>query len=309
MNKYQEIRDIISKYENVIIYRHIHSDYDAYGSQLGLKHVLLANCPDLNVYCVGTEDIENPGFLDEMDNPDEETISKALAIIVDCSNAERIEGDSWKRCKYSVRIDHHPYSTRAGAYELVDDSASSACQLIAELAFENNWRINRRAAELLYSGMSTDTVRFTIDKVDGRLFADLSRLKEAGFNVNEINRKVYDIDKKLFGILNTVRSHIMFTGNIAYLYITMEDMTNWELPLRDAKDTVNLMSSIRGVDKYVTFIENDDHTYTVSLRAHKITISDIAEKYGGGGHLLAAGINAVTFEQTREIIEQLVEKK
>ena len=157
--------------------------------------------------------------------------------------------------------------------------------------------------------MSTDTVKFTIDKIDSRLYYDLAEIKKSGFNVNEINRKVYDIDRELFEIQNTVRSNIKFIKNLAYLYISLQDMKQLNLDIRDAKDCINLMSNIRGVDKYLMFIENDDHTYSVSLRSHKITISDIAVRYGGGGHLLASGVSSVTYQQTEEIIQQMADKE
>lgn len=43
---YFKIREIIEDYDSIVIYRHIRPDYDAYGSQLGLKQLLLDNYPE-----------------------------------------------------------------------------------------------------------------------------------------------------------------------------------------------------------------------------------------------------------------------
>lgn len=309
MEQFRKIKEIIEQYDKIVLYRHINGDYDAYGSQLGLKNILQDNYPDKKIYAVGTDDIHNTDLLDPLDELPDEEIEECLAIITDCSTGDRITDDRWKKAKYSIRIDHHPFSYAICDYEIIDTDASSAAQLVCELALDSKWNIPKHAAELLYAGMSADTVKFSIDKVDDRLFSDLAQLKKYGFNINDVNRKVYDIDRDLFNVQTLVRSKIIFNKNSAYLYITLDNMKEWNLDLRDAKDFVNLMSNIKGVDKYASFIENDNHTYSVSLRAHKITISDIAIKFGGGGHLLASGISEVTFEQTKEIIDLLANKE
>ena len=40
---YQKIREIIERNDSIVIYRHIHPDYDAIGSQLGLYFLIKEN--------------------------------------------------------------------------------------------------------------------------------------------------------------------------------------------------------------------------------------------------------------------------
>ena len=50
MNK---LIELINKYENIVIFRHVRPDMDALGSQIGLKNIILDNFNNKNVYVVG----------------------------------------------------------------------------------------------------------------------------------------------------------------------------------------------------------------------------------------------------------------
>lgn len=305
----KEILSIIEQHDSIVIYRHIHSDYDAYGSQLGLKHLLIANYPDKKVYAVGEKDIFNPEFLEEMDDVSEEVIRNSLAILVDISNSARVELDSFIKAKDSIRIDHHPFTEKVCNHELVDTDASSASQLVVELAREGELIINEKAAGYLYAGISTDTLKMTIDKVDKRLFEDLAYLFNTKLDINKINRMIYDQSIELFSIETKVRNLIVFDQDVAYVSFSRDKLNEYGLNYRDAKDMVNIMESIKGVNKYAMFVENDNGTYNASLRSHAIPIVHIAEKYGGGGHLLASGISNIDKKDLINIINMLKEAR
>ncbi len=305
-----QIKELIENNDIIVIYRHVNSDYDAYGSQLGLKYLIKENYPEKQVYCVGDDDIINPPFIDPMDDPDEETLRKSLAMIVDTSNIARVETETYKLAASSIRIDHHPFVEQVAQYELIDTDASSACQLILELALDNQWNIPKRAAELLYGGISSDTVKISISKVDSRLYRDLAQMMDkAPININDVNRYVYDEDIDTYNKNTLLRTRFKFCGNFAYLLMSQEDLKETGITETTAKICVDLMGNIKGVDKYATFVQQPDMTYSASLRSHSITISDIAEAYGGGGHLLASGIANLSLQQVEEVIKLLIAKE
>ena len=308
MNNFKLFKQKVEEYQDITIFRHTNSDFDAYGSQLGLKHLLKENYPDKNIYCYGEQDIINPEFIDAMENPSDEIIKQSLSIVLDTSTIDRVT-NKFKLAKESFRIDHHPFTGQVCDNEIIDTDASSASQLVLEAAIENEWSINIKAAQFIYAGISTDTVKMTIEKVDSRLFYDLSILLKSGMNVNYVNRMVYDENKELFVARNYLRNQIKFVKDVAYLYISLEEMESYKIDLDEAKGCITLMSNIKGINKWVSFIEDEDHNYYVSLRSHQIPISDVAIKFGGGGHLLASGIHPVTYKQTKEIIELLANKE
>ena len=305
----KDILRIIEQYDSIVIYRHVHSDYDAYGSQLGLKHLLIANYPTKDIYAVGDEDIVNPEFLEKMDTVNEDTIKNSLAILVDISNAARVENESYKLCKESIRIDHHPYTETLCDHEIIDTDASSASQLVVELAKDSNWLINEKAAEYLYAGISTDTLKMTIDKVDKRLFEDLAYLYGTKIDTNMVNRMIYDLTVDLFSTETKVRNKIIFDEDAAYVTFNTKELEEYGLDYRNAKDMVNIMGNIKGINKYAMFVQTDDGKYNVSLRSHSIPIVQIAEKYGGGGHPLASGISSINESDITDIVKMLKEAR
>ena len=50
MLTYKEIREFIERNDSIVIFRHIHGDYDAYGAQLGLKELIKNNYPERKVF-------------------------------------------------------------------------------------------------------------------------------------------------------------------------------------------------------------------------------------------------------------------
>ena len=310
MSDYREIREIIEQYDSICIYRHIRADYDAYGSQLGLKALINANYPEKKVYALGTDDLDNPYLLEPLDEVDEETVKKSVAVIVDTSNLARVELDSWKLCADSIRIDHHPFVEQICNHEIIDTDASSCAQIVTELAIASGWKITVKAAEYLYAGMSTDTLKMTIEKVDARCFYVVARLAEAGLNFDTLNRKIYDSELRIYKAETIARSKIVFDGNFAYLMLTAKDLEEMNLEEEEARDMVNIMQNIRGIDKYATVIEDKNGVeFNISLRSHGIVINDIAKRYGGGGHPNASGIGHLKPEFVPDVLRDMKEKE
>jgi phosphoesterase RecJ-like protein len=309
MIDYRQVLRDLGSYDSLVIYRHVNSDYDAYGSQLGLKHLLNDNCPGRPVFAVGADDIVNPRLLDPMDEPSDGQTAASLAVVVDASTDYRVEQDSWKQARAVLKLDHHPVTRPFADREYVDTDASSCAQIVLELALEAGWTISERTAELLYAGITTDTVGLTINKVDARLFRDLAALRQIPFDLNRVNREIYDVSPQQYAAETTLRSRVQFAGNFAYLILTRDDLEAFHLDFNTAKDMVQLMGHIRGVDKYAIFVETADGIYSASLRAHAIPISDIAVRYGGGGHPLASGISRLTPDEMRSAIRELEAKQ
>ena len=55
---------------------------------------------------------------------------------------------------------------------------------------------------------------------------------------------------------------------------------------------VSQLRVTKGVEAAIFLYENEDHTWKISMRSNgKVDVSVIAMKYGGGGHVRAAGAN------------------
>lgn len=83
---FELIRDAIAAHQTIILHRHTNPDGDALGSQIGLKHLILANYPDKTVHMVG-DGAGRYGFMEDsiMDEIPDSAYQGALAIVLDTS--------------------------------------------------------------------------------------------------------------------------------------------------------------------------------------------------------------------------------
>ena len=68
---------------------------------------------------------------------------------------------------------------------------------------------------------------------------------------------------------------------------------------------VNQMGSIKDIDIWANFTEEDDGTILVELRSARDSIVHIARKYGGGGHALACGCSLSSFDEIDRVLNDL----
>jgi len=307
-NIFEEIKKIIEEYDSIVVFRHVRADYDAYGSQLGLKNLIKLNYPNKKVYTYGKNYIDDDTILEKMDDISDDVVTKSLGIVVDCATPARIDNPITLQAKELVCIDHHADFEEFADLTYIDSDASSASQLICELAQAINWKLNDTIANQLYAGMMTDTLQFSIDKVDNRLFKALEFISRFNIDAVKVTRACYDKTYDEYVAYHSLANSVVFDGDIAYLYIDLKTQRKMFLSSIKAKDQIDLMKNIKGVEKWLLFVENKENDYSCSLRSHEIPINHIANKFGGGGHMLASGIPHLSYEDTKIVIKMMLEE-
>lgn len=288
---FDPILQAIARFDTIIIHRHSRPDGDALGSQVGLKHLILENFPGKKVYCVGDE-AGFYSFMAEtvMDELPDSAWKGALAVILDCGGAHLISDERWKLAERTVRMDHHLYTGCFTDAEAIDSSYESCCGLITQMAKNAGWKLNRLAAQSLYTGMVTDSGRFRYDSTSARTFALASWLMEGGIDTEAIYKDLYadDFENKRRKAQFVLK--IQFTPNrVAYAYTTEAELAEMGVSTFSvSRGMVNTMADIRGTDIWVNFTEADGGVLC-ELRSSGPNINPIAVKYGGGGHAKASG--------------------
>lgn len=288
---FHEILQTIKSYDRIILHRHGRPDGDAIGSQTGMKHILLENFPDKQVYMVG----DAPGYYgfvegSQMDEIPDSTYEGALAIILDCGSKSMVNDDRYQLAAKTVRFDHHIFCEKIADIEVVDTSFESCCGLVTEFAVQCGLRLNVTAAKALFTGMITDSGRFRYDSTNARTFRLASVLMEQSFDTNELYRNLYadDFSSKLLRAKFILK--VNFTEhNVAYIYTTLDEMKELNTDtFTISRGMVSTMSDTKGVDIWVNFTETEKGVLC-ELRSSKYNINPIAVKYGGGGHTKASG--------------------
>jgi phosphoesterase RecJ-like protein len=288
---FEQIKNVIEKFDRILIHRHSRPDGDAMGSQIGLRELLRHNYPEKEILAVG-DSTGFFGFMEGavMDEVADEAYENALAIVLDCGAEHLISDTRWKTAAETARMDHHIFTGKLAEHEVIDTSFESCCGMVAALAEESGWALTPLAAKSLYTGMVTDSGRFRYDGTTARTFRLASFLMEQPIDTNELFRQLYADDfeskkRKAQFVLKTQFS----PKNVAYIYTTREEFEAMGLDtFTVSRAMVNTMADIRGVDIWVNFTETENGVLC-ELRSSRYNINPIAVKYGGGGHAKASG--------------------
>ena len=306
---FEKILTEIKSFDTIILHRHFRPDGDAMGSQIGMKHLLLENFPEKKVYVVG-DDAGYLSFMEDsvMDQISDEVYNGALAMVLDCGAPALVSDDRWKLAARTVRFDHHIFSGKLADVEAVDSTFESCCGLIAQFAESCGLRLNRLAAQSLFTGMVTDSGRFRYDSTTGRTFHLASLLMEQSFSTDAIYRELYsdtfESKKQKAEFLLKTR----FTPRrVAYIYTTREELAAMQMStFAVSRGMVNTMADIKGTDIWVNFTETDEGVLC-ELRSAGPNINPIAVKYGGGGHAKASGATVADRETAMRMLQDLDE--
>ena len=304
---FEPIMKEIEQFDRIIIHRHNHPDGDALGSQIGLKHILLENYPQKEIYAVGDE-AGHYSFMDDtvMDEIPDEYYTDALAIILDTSAKALISDERYTLAARTARIDHHLFVEKIADTEVIGTTYESCCGLIAELALEQGLRMTPVAAKSLYTGMVTDSGRFRYDSTSSNTFRLAAFLMEQKFDTNEIFRHLYADTFESKKMKSEFLLKTQFTPNrVAYIYTTKEELDTMDVStFTVSRGMVNVMADIKGTDVWVNFTEADGGVLC-ELRSAGPNINPIAVKYGGGGHMKASGATVADRETAMQMLHDL----
>ncbi len=304
---FKQILKKIKEYDTIVIARHVGPDPDAVASQLALKDIIEYNFPHKKVYAVGTG-VSRFKFLGILDKVDESTLEHDLLIITDVPRFDRVDGAYKPRYDFTIKIDHHPCDEVICDLELVDESSSSACQLITELVYKTKLKINKDIASKLYLGIVADSDRFLLSYTSGKTLELSSKLlNDYNLDLMELYQNLYDrsINERRFEAY--IINNLTITENgFGYIKITDDVIKKYEVDSSTASNMVNNLNFIRELKAWA-FSSFDDKIglYKINIRSRGLVINDVAEEYNGGGHKFASGARLKTEEEVDLLFEAL----
>ncbi len=302
----QAILDKIESYDTIIISRHIRPDGDAVGSTKGLATVLRDTYPAKRIYVVDEDFSDYLSFLGGEDTVEEAVYPTALQIIIDTGTENRISNSNYKKAKEIIKIDHHIDIKPYGDLVWVEDFRSSACEMIADfcLGFKDRLKISAEAATYIYLGMVTDSGRFRFEGVTGETLRLAGALLDYGIDYETLFAHLYIEDFSTLKLRSFVFDNIKITKNgVAYIYISEQIQKDFGLTLEAASNVIGDLSTIRGSLIWVAFIYNTTKKeIRVRLRSRFLGINDLAIKYHGGGHNMAAGATVYSEDEMYRLI-------
>lgn len=297
----------IKEYDTIIIHRHVRPDPDAYGSQGGLAEMIQASFPYKHVYTVGKAE-PTLSYLRELDAIPDEAYEGALVIICDTANQERICDGRYKFGKEWIKIDHHPNEDPYGDFLWVDTTASSVSEMIYDLyksGKEEGFKLNDEAARLLFAGIVGDTGRFLYPSTTRRTMEFAGELLQFNFDRDELFNRMYETEEKVLKLQGYIlQTFSLSPSGSASVILKKELLEQFSVAPSEASLLVSTLGNVKGIKAWVFFIEEDDQI-RVRLRSKKPVINEIAKKYKGGGHPLAAGASVHSWEEAEKVAADL----
>jgi phosphoesterase RecJ-like protein len=301
---YEDILTKVMGYQTIIIHRHTKPDFDAIGSQVGLKEILVENFPNKHIFVVGDQnryDIEN-----DMQTIPNELYNDALVFILDVAVKHMVSDERYRLAKEVIVIDHHKNACDIENTSIVlSDSTFSACaELITDMALELNLKISPRAASFLYAGIVTDTGRFQWMHKPERVFLIASMLTGFGAKTSELYDFLYVETLESKQIKNFFSNRFVFEDGLAYLKNDKDVYEKFNIDVFTvSRGMVNLAAGIDTIKIWLNFtLDPEKNVILGEFRARGMKIVDIAKKYGGGGHEQACGATLQSWEQVDQVI-------
>lgn len=307
-----------SSIQHILILPHVRADADAIGSAVGLARgieqsgikseilvdeeipvyldFILAGYP-VNVY---TDEIlatvQKPDLIILLDHHETERLSQRKAILKKFSDVP------------ILIIDHHQTQaeTENGFFRnsgftsavtiWLESDRSSVSEMIAELFLRNDERYNLSGsvATSLMGGIYGDTGGLRYANSGIRTFEICACLMKQNVAINRISDKLFG-EKPLnqLRLIGEVFANAKLSqnGNIIWFVVKPELLDKYQVTQDDLEGLCSQMRDVENIDLAILIREISDNEIRVNLRSNEaIDVSELASKFGGGGHARAAGI-------------------
>ena len=183
--------------DKLLLTTHENPDGDALGSLLAM-HWILEQLGKDSVMYMSPDEFPLPWeyrawTFDGIAGAPPPDVAERTIVFLDCGNIDRMPVDFLQADGLHIlNIDHHHDNTRFGTVNLVAPEASSTAEIVYRLAKELGAEITPPIADALYTGLVTDTGKFMYENTDARSHRMAAALVEAGVDVNDTNRRLYE---------------------------------------------------------------------------------------------------------------------
>lgn len=311
----ENIIDYINRSNDFIVTSHISPDGDNIGSTLSMYNSLKKLKKNV-YYVLDDTPPKNLEFLLKDVNilkSNEFNIDKFNIISLDCGDRKRIclSDEIKDKAQKIICIDHHASNDKYGDLNYIDTNASSTCELVYNVLVAYNKKYNidlidENIATFLYTGLVTDTGNFMYSNTHPTSFDMAKNLLLKGAKKENIIQNIFQSNSanyyKLLGeALNTLD---IIDNKVACISITKEMLKRNIISFNDVDGITSYTRDIEGIEVGILLKEKKDNEIKVSLRSKSyVDVSKIAQSFGGGGHIKAAGCTIYdTIENTKKKI-------
>jgi len=314
--KFEQIGQALREGGRFAVLSHVRPDGDALGSQLALGLSLKRLGKDVRIW---NEEgmLEKYSFLPSanlLTKPpaDPEDVDVAIALDTAIQNRLGTALPAVRSAKVWINIDHHPSNPGYGDLVYINPKAPATGQILFELIRSEKLPIDAAIAENLYVAISTDTGSFQYPNTTARTFEMAAELVRAGVDVGRVSQLTYEnYPRRRAELLRDLLGTMRFEANdrVASFSLSLATAKKLGALPEHNEGLIDHLRAIHGVIVAVFFEELADGKVRVSMssKSEKVNVCAICEKFGGGGHVLAAGarIPGTLAEVEKKVLEEV----
>jgi len=293
-----ELMKQIQEARKIAIAGHIRPDGDCVGSCCALYHYIKDNFSiDGKQVVVYMEGIAPQFYLLEglSEFSADVTVLQDcdLFIALDCASIDRLGKAEvlFSKADKTILVDHHISNTAYAKIGIVDAEASSTCEVLFEQMEVD--KISLACAYALYLGIVHDTGVFKHSNTKKRTMEIAGALLEKGVSSSQVIDGTFFeksfLQTKLLGRC-LMESELYLDGRVIVSVVSLELKKQFGAVSSDFDGVIDNLRVTRGVEVAMLITEEEESKCKVSMRSnHDVNVSTIAQSFGGGGHIKAAG--------------------
>ena len=313
--------DFLKRNTSLVITTHDNADADGLGAEIAFSEIAISMGKKVRI--INSQPVpENFRFIDKdnaiesWEEAENNLPESAAMVILDTSDEYNI-GTLKEFIPQAVEvmvIDHHEPNKFSKLKGYTDNTASSTCEIIVELALEAGITLSGKSAAAAYAGIVYDSGFFAYPKTTIQTFKAAIILLEAGVKPNEIYRELNEtanissltLQKAVFSTLELHNN-----GRVAVQKLRKEDLLACGANYEASEGFVNIPLRCRDILVSVFVKENKEGNIRCSLRSKgSVNVSKIAQSLGGGGHVSAAGFKSkANMDDTLALVLKKVNKE
>lgn len=295
---------LISDAKSIVLSTHRQCDGDGLGAQLGLYHALKLIGKEVRVLNVDQTPkkyhfLRPDAYIQCFESPHSPLGKTDLALILDTNDRRLLEPlyfEFERMCKHIVFIDHHPRLRNGPApteQSFIDPNAASTGEIAFQIIKALNIELNKDIAKAIYTSIVFDTQLFRYVRNSPTSHLIAAELLKHEKSPDEVHRFLFanhSIAKIQFLSRAMEKIEYHLDGKIAILRLEKEDLQKHNMSTEDSRDLIDFVMNIDTLIVGVMLRQEAPQEYKLSFRSKGlIEVRTIAESFGGGGHLYAAG--------------------
>lgn len=305
----EAVRERLQSARRILLVPHVGIDGDDLGCMIALHRGLEA---------LGKEPVAwSPDAIPEAyrELPDLHRIVSVLpegafdaAICLECPTPARLPAglDLRARAAVVLNLDHHVDNERYGDVDWIDPEAAALGEMVFDLLDDLGVALDRTLAVALYVSILSDTGSFQYRRVSPGTHRRAARLLEHGVPTDVLGRRIFREESfealRLFGAM-LARLQMGEEGRLAWSEIRQGELVASGLGWEDVRPFVERIDGIKGAEVAALFMEHGERRIKVSLRSREFPVLEVAARFGGGGHMQAAGcVLEASLEEARALV-------